>query len=273
MQPTLPISWCGIFLRSLPDCESYSSGDLRFRVTAMMEAARIACFLLIALYFFDLLPHWVSDSVAASNSAMLLWARNQSLPMAVEFEAGGERASDRNPGSNNSPAEAYRSAEESTQPQRARARYFHHYPNRDLSAPAAQQIDIKTQAQCETMCDKNLDCRAYTFDNWNRRCYLKFSVGELLLNGRTASGVLSSVMQPRESSRPVYLEYFNKKSFSDFGYETSSAPNRDECGSSCLANPNCMAFTFVIADHFCRSYSLTGEYFVRSGFESGAKRQ
>ncbi|RUV63268.1 MAG: hypothetical protein EOS25_08440 [Mesorhizobium sp.] len=116
-------------------------------------------------------------------------------------------------------------------------------------------------------------CRAYTFDAWNRKCFLKGATGQLLANARATSGVLSSLTTPTSSGANMYFEYFNNKAFPGDGFRVLSAQSRDECGSECWDLNQCAAFSFTASQRRCVLFDQPGEYSSSRGSNSGAKRQ
>lgn len=152
-------------------------------------------------------------------------------------------------------------------------RGFSYFENRDLSADLLRRAEAATQARCEHACRANSACRAYSFDRWNRACFLKREPGELLINARSISGVASGIAKPPESARTITIEYFNGKTFAASGYVKRPAANRDQCEQICVADTACAAFTLVVAQKECRLYEQGTEYFPKSGHMSGAKRQ
>lgn len=150
---------------------------------------------------------------------------------------------------------------------------FNRYENFDLTADAMLHFPVSAQGQCERRCTQEERCVAYTFDEWNRVCFLKGAVGALLLNARSISGVLSNLEQPVRSSEPIIIEKFNKKSFIDTGFYEVRASSFEGCSALCLADDFCSVFTFMAKGSQCRLYERSGEYFDRKGSTSGAKRQ
>ncbi|MER8511262.1 PAN domain-containing protein [Mesorhizobium sp. M0142] len=151
---------------------------------------------------------------------------------------------------------------------------FTRFRNRDLTGEATETIGALDADQCEGMC-RSADawCRAYTFDAWNRKCFLKEGTGQLLVNARATSGVLSSLATPTSSQADMYFEYFNNKAFPGDGFHVLSARSRDKCGSECWALNQCVAFSFTASQRRCILFDQPGEYSSSQGTSSGAKRQ
>ncbi len=150
---------------------------------------------------------------------------------------------------------------------------FHRYENFDLTSSPFRQIDLATYDECEQACSEASSCTAYTFDEWNRLCFLKDQAGDLLLNARSVSGVLEQEDQPSRSNRVVEVEIFRNRSFADTGYVARPAGSYKQCIAVCEADEYCFTFTHVSSKNECRMYERSGEYYPRKGYISGAKRQ
>ncbi|RWX63151.1 PAN domain-containing protein, partial [Mesorhizobium sp. M2A.F.Ca.ET.039.01.1.1] len=151
---------------------------------------------------------------------------------------------------------------------------FTRYRNRDLTGSSGASMAAQDADQCEGLCrSASAWCRAYTFDAWNRKCFLKGETGQLMMNARGTSGVISSLGAPSSSGAPVYMEYFNGKAFSGNGFRVLAAPTRDACVNECWNADQCAAFGFTASQRRCVLFDQPGEYFSNRGTDSGAKRQ
>lgn len=151
---------------------------------------------------------------------------------------------------------------------------FSRFINRDLTSNSIASMAAQDIDQCETMCrSTSSSCRAYTYDAWNRKCFLKGETGQLLMNARAISGVISDLGTPSSSGAPVHIEYFNGKAFSGSGFRVLASPNRDACGNECWNIEQCVAFGFTNSQRRCVLFDQPGEYFSSRGTDSGAKRQ
>lgn len=151
---------------------------------------------------------------------------------------------------------------------------FRRFLNRDLKSEAAETRQAESVDQCESMCRASEAwCRAFTYDAWNRKCFLKQGVGQLEMNARATSGVMFGLGTPSASGAAVYLEYFNNKAFPGNGFRVLSARSRDECERECWGMSQCMAFAFTPFQRRCVLFDQPGEYSSRQGTASGAKRE
>lgn len=147
------------------------------------------------------------------------------------------------------------------------------FVNRDLTGRSFRTFDMRSLPRCEAACIDNEACVAFTFDGWNGKCFLKSSVGTLLVNARSISGVVGDVAGPPSSRAAVRFEYFNGKAFPGRGYQTHFASSRNACEALCASSSSCIAFNFAGQARQCDLFQQAGEYSNRRGYQSGAKRQ
>ncbi|MDX8457258.1 PAN domain-containing protein [Mesorhizobium humile] len=151
---------------------------------------------------------------------------------------------------------------------------FSRFVNRDLTGGSIASMAAGSIDQCEAMCQSTgRSCQAYTYDAWNRRCFLKSETGQLILNARAISGVLTDIETPVLSGAPVHMEYFNNKAFSGEGFRVLASPSREACANECWGAGQCVAFGFTSSQRRCVLFDQPGEYFSSRGTDSGAKRQ
>lgn len=151
---------------------------------------------------------------------------------------------------------------------------FRRFLNRDMKSKAAETRQADSVEQCESMCRVSENwCRAFTYDAWNRKCFLKERQGQLLINARATSGVISGDETPPASSAAPYFEYFNGKAFSGNGFRVVNALTRGGCERECSALDQCIAFGFTQSQKRCVLFDQPGEYSSSRGTDSGAIRQ
>ncbi|GLR46234.1 hypothetical protein GCM10007880_67520 [Mesorhizobium amorphae] len=151
---------------------------------------------------------------------------------------------------------------------------FRRFLNRDLKSEPAETRQAESVEQCESMCLASEGwCKAFTYDAWNRKCFLKERPGQLSMNARATSGIVSGSENPSASGSAIYFEYFNGKAFSGNGFKVMAARGRDECERACSALGQCIAFGFTQSQKRCVLFDQPGEYSSSRGTDSGAKRQ
>lgn len=153
-------------------------------------------------------------------------------------------------------------------------RNFKYYLNNDLFGHDLDQSVATSMAQCEGFCRANLECKAFTFNEWNQKCFLKSGINELRLEPRARTGVLTSEPQPSYRDAQIVMEYY--RGYIITGSQLGgrrSASSRDQCESQCWNSDQCVAFSFVRAQRQCRLYDQASNRFPQNGVESGAKIQ
>ena len=143
---------------------------------------------------------------------------------------------------------------------------------RDVLGGDYSEVKVGTQPACEEKCRTDAVCRAYSFDRWNRICYLKSSVGTVRLDPRIVSQVLASLKLTEQSSEPVMVAKRNK-GFPDTGYSQSKTDNYEKCNSLCLTDQDCSGFNYRQTDHVCTLIQFPSEYQTVVGTDLGSKIQ
>ncbi len=157
-------------------------------------------------------------------------------------------------------------------PQQAPAS-FTQYRHYDLSASDEWEASAYDADTCQSKCSGNQACSAYTFDAWNYKCFLKRDPGQLRLNPRATSGVISSKPQPPKSTATVTMKYYNNRAFPGASDASQPAADRDACERACWGSQTCIGFSFVKNDQRCDLFDNPKEYGKQPGVYSGAKEQ
>jgi hypothetical protein len=147
------------------------------------------------------------------------------------------------------------------------------YDNREIAGGQMAKLNIRDLPACAAACRGKTSCKGYTFDKWNRVCFLKSSVAEFRLNPRSSSGVRDDVRIPRAPSGAIRMERYPSKAFPGVGYKSVEAGGPDECEDACRLEDACVAFTFRLDEGACHLFRSTGEYFSNQLADSGGKRQ
>ena len=152
-------------------------------------------------------------------------------------------------------------------------RSFQRYSHYDLGAGDEWQSDAWDAPGCETKCQENSACTGFTYDGWNRRCFLKRDLGGIRMNPRATSGVLASEPQPVKSGAPVVMKYYNNRAFPGRADQSLAAGDRDGCERACWGVASCIGFSFHKAERRCDLFDNPQEYGKQAGVFSGAKEQ
>ena len=147
------------------------------------------------------------------------------------------------------------------------------YDNLDIESKDVTKLKIADLQNCSSACRQKEGCKAYTFDKWNRVCYLKYNLGTLKLNPRSLSGIRADVSAPPNSAAKIIIEHYHMKAFPGQGYNDSKVDRPETCELYCMHDKVCVVYTFYFNQMLCRMFSSAGEYFSDNASESGGKRQ
>lgn len=150
---------------------------------------------------------------------------------------------------------------------------FSMFENNDVTGREIARHKGLDEAACAAACAGDGQCAAYTYDKWNKWCFLKGTVTGLRIEPRAVSGVRPELGEPPRSDRPVDLLRYRGRHFPGRGYASLYAPGMEACEQLCRADGHCMGYTHYASENRCEVFSSLGEYFPRSGADSGAKMQ
>jgi PAN domain len=145
--------------------------------------------------------------------------------------------------------------------------------NRDLEGGDIETLKNIELQSCVSACRTNLQCRAYSFDNWNRYCFLKSAMGTLRLDPRSITGIREDLPAPPTATSAIIMERYRSKAFPGAGYKTLGVAQWETCQTACRNEASCVAYTFKTNDQRCYLFDRTGEYFPDNLANSGGKRQ
>jgi PAN domain len=138
----------------------------------------------------------------------------------------------------------------------------------DLGAIRGADFD-----QCHAACAENRRCGAFTFDRWNRLCFLKAKPRALRLEPRATSGVYRKYSSIQLIEGPPKMSRYRGRVFNDKAFRSFSSKSFEPCERACSDNRECVAFTFEKRKRQCRLFDFANEYFADNRFDSGAKSQ
>jgi PAN domain len=154
----------------------------------------------------------------------------------------------------------------------ARDPSFIAYSSRDMVGGDYHKQRGISQDQCENLCKKDSRCRAYSYDVWNRFCFLKSSVNPLRLEPRSVTFVASGAAVTYDESEPV-IQRRPQKAFPNESYLQANAQSYGDCSQRCLKDKRCEAFNFYQSSRRCNLIEKPKEYSDVWGAEIGIKVQ
>lgn len=150
---------------------------------------------------------------------------------------------------------------------------FRRMPNTDLTAALLDTVAADSLEACEAACAGNSYCRAYSFNTWNARCFLKGDPAMRFLEPSTMSGLKSETYPPPISDAGISMVRFRNKVFPGAPARESRETRFEDCEATCQISDTCVAFSFVKSEKSCRMFERPGAYASDAGADSGAKRQ
>jgi hypothetical protein len=143
---------------------------------------------------------------------------------------------------------------------------------RDAYGGDYTQLSGLIQPDCQSKCRADSQCRAFSYDRWNRVCYLKSTMGTLRLDPRIITEVIASEHLADDNSSPIMVPKKNK-GFPDSGYNQSTVDTYDRCNILCLQDQDCNGFNYRESDHACSLIQFPSEYNTVIGTDLGYKIQ
>lgn len=153
-------------------------------------------------------------------------------------------------------------------------RQFTLFANYDAFDNDLDSIPSDSLEQCQQACRDNAQCSVFTFNAWNKKCFLKAGAGDLRLDPRATTGVSTERGQPSFRNSQVVMEYYHSYVMSGTRIGPPRvANNRQQCENICWENDRCVAFSFDGGDRACSMFDKADNRFPRRGIESGSKVQ
>jgi hypothetical protein len=147
--------------------------------------------------------------------------------------------------------------------------------NRDANgtdvAPMIKNVEL---TDCASACKVNVQCQAFTYDKWNRACFLKANVVQLKLDPKSQAGIDNKLGPlPAGSEEAAKMIPIPGKYFPGVERSSSIQQTADACSSVCYVSNACVAYTFYTATNLCKLFNTTGVYSRDPQTESGVKTQ
>jgi hypothetical protein len=152
------------------------------------------------------------------------------------------------------------------------ARSFTIYTSRDMEGGDYYKERGASLEHCESLCKKDSRCQAYSYDVWNRYCFLKASVNPLRLEPRSITSVAEGERVTYDEREPV-IQRRPQKAFPNEPYLQANAQSYGDCAQRCLKDKRCEAFNFYQSTRQCHLIERPREYSDVRGAELGIKLQ
>jgi hypothetical protein len=151
---------------------------------------------------------------------------------------------------------------------------YNRYENRDLDGGDFDTLRNVDLQKCTSACIGDARCRAYSFDKWNRFCFLKNEIRSALrLDPRSVTGVREDIPTPAMATSGIIMERYRGKAFQGSGYKSTNVGQLEACEETCRTGDACVAYTFQKKERICHLFDTTVEYFANVNADSGGKAQ
>ena len=150
---------------------------------------------------------------------------------------------------------------------------FRSFDNFDIEGGDFRTLRDVDAGDCLAACRADERCRAFTFNKWNHRCFLKERLSELRLEPSSITGLRSNVPAPPRLRSEITMTPYRNRLFPGAAYATRRTDSFGTCEALCAEDPKCAVFSFLKASRECRLLARAREYVPDERADSGAKRQ
>jgi hypothetical protein len=151
-------------------------------------------------------------------------------------------------------------------------RSFTAYSSRDMDGGDYHKQRGVSLDQCGDLCKRDVRCQAYSYDAWNRYCFLKSSLKPLRLEPRCITFVANGASVSYDEREPI-IQRRSQKAFPNDPYLQANAPSYADCAQRCLKDKRCEAFNFYQSARRCNLIEKPKEYSDDRGADVGIKVQ
>jgi hypothetical protein len=133
---------------------------------------------------------------------------------------------------------------------------FVSYTNNDIDSEAALRTLPKTDlVNCIEACRRTADCVAYTFDKWNKMCFLKSNFTRIRLDPKADSGIRKDQKEPIRASDATLACRYPKSIFTGDLIRSMTKASLEACKSECDRESLCVGYSFLRQERTCSIFS------------------
>jgi hypothetical protein len=133
-------------------------------------------------------------------------------------------------------------------------------------------LDLPDPGSCLSTCQSDSRCRAFSYDKWNKKCFLKDRVTVINLEPNSVSGTKDGT-QAKRSNAEITIQRRRTKGVIGKMLSEKTALSINTCQRFCTEDTGCVAFSFALSRRQCQLYTSIDDIEPRQGVESGYKRQ
>jgi len=109
-------------------------------------------------------------------------------------------------------------------------------------------------AECAVACKSNSGCRAFSYDKWNKYCYLKQTITSMHLDPHSDTGWDNTLPEPARARTPETITDFSRYLVGSI-YRNATVGSRAACASICSKESNCVGYDASFSGSACFLYS------------------
>jgi hypothetical protein len=147
------------------------------------------------------------------------------------------------------------------------------YDNFDLPGADIRRIEKVDTEKCAHECTTTEACKAYSFDKWNKWCFLKSSSATLVLEPSSLTAIKADAPKPQTSTAATRIDRRSGKSLIGSPLRDASVSSADECESTCRGEAKCVGYTFLKSHKQCKLFAGIESFASNSSASSGVKTQ
>jgi len=150
--------------------------------------------------------------------------------------------------------------------------YSREYAASDIVGKDLKIFRNEEQWTCGEKCLKDADCKAYTYDQWNKVCILKATAERIRLDPRAYSQAKADRDLPQVSTLIRFQSRANRK-FPGYSYKKFEGLSATLCRGQCELENKCLGYNYAAAGSRCELFESPAEYQPAAGVEIGFKVQ
>lgn len=136
----------------------------------------------------------------------------------------------------------------------ARAGVFNEYTNYDMDGGDIRKVEKIEQQGCAAACTGESTCKGYSYDKWNKYCYLKNQLVPLVVDPSSVTAIRASAGEPTLSDVKLRLDRRIGRRFSGQKIRDMSRTSPELCQSACEHEAKCLGYSFLKREAACQLF-------------------
>jgi hypothetical protein len=150
---------------------------------------------------------------------------------------------------------------------------FSLYDNYDSAGGDLRKMQRVSEEACIKACGGERACKAFSYDKWDKWCFLKSEVKALVLDPGSLTGVRGTERDPQVSDVQVRIDPRSARKFSGQQIGAETKVPLDACESTCQQDGSCLGYTFFKKEGSCQLFSSIDSFSRDQNAASGVKTQ